>query len=118
MSQETTDQLIAHLASRFETLQESVERVERGIFGDSAIGHRGLVARIDTIEAVHDEVGAVHGAMEKDWKAGDRRIHERIDGVTAYVRRVERKIDRLLFAFVGAGVVSGGSVAAIFAQLG
>lgn len=118
MSEATTDQLIAHMSTRFGTLEDSVERVERGIFGDSAIGHRGVVARLDAIDETHEKTAQVHGTMTDDRVAGDRRTNKRIDEVERYVQRVEKKIDRMLFAFMGAGLVSGGSVAAFLSRLG
>jgi hypothetical protein len=121
---ETTDELLAHLSHRLKDMQDSIERVERGIFGDTEIGHRGLVKRVDDLDQAERGATAIHQAIEERRAAGDKRAHERIDethkkvdvverSVLTEVARVEKKIDRLLWAFVGAGVVSGGSVAAI-----
>jgi hypothetical protein len=121
---ETTDELLAHLSHRLKKMQDSIDRVERGIFGDTEIGHRGLVRRVDDLDLVSEGASAVHQGMEERRADGDKRAHERIDAATrkvdaversvlVEVARVEKKIDRLLWAFVGAGVVSGGSVAAI-----
>jgi hypothetical protein len=34
----------------FEKLQESVDRIERAIVGDKAMGHRGIADRIEWVE--------------------------------------------------------------------
>ena len=35
---------------KFDALQESVDRIERAIVGDKAMGHRGIADRIEWVE--------------------------------------------------------------------
>jgi len=105
----TTVQLLGELNNRF-------ERVERAILGDDSIGHLGLVKRTEMLEVLGRDAQIVHDGIDARRIGGDKRTHERIDGVFVELARVEKKIDRLLWAFAGAGAVAGGSIAG-FARL-
>lgn len=107
----TTEALLEELNRRF-------SRVERAILGDDTIGHLGLVRRVESLEVLGKDAQVTHDAIDTRRQDGDKRAHERIDGVFVELARVEKKIDRLLFAFMGAGVVAGGSVAGVARLLG
>jgi len=100
----TTEHLLEDLSRRF-------SRVERALLGDDSIGHLGLLKRTEMLEVLGRDSQNVHDGIDERRRDGDARAHERID-------RVEKKIDRLLWAFAGAGVVAGGSVAGLIRALG
>jgi len=135
MSAELTPELVAAL----ERLPTSVDRLERALLGDPTIGHRGIVQRTERLEVLADGIHAVHNEIEGRRKEGDIRSHERIDlldktwkqeltqqhednraeleQIKDDGRRVEKKVDRLIYVFLGAGAVTGGGLGFLIREL-
>jgi hypothetical protein len=110
-------------AELLKDLHTRFARVERAILGDPSVGHRGLVDRVETLEAHDQEATDAHLSIDRRREEGDKRIHKRIDEVedtfTTHATAIERKLDRVIWVAVGAfagGLGTGGGV--VWALLG
>lgn len=114
MTDLSQEELLKDLHTRF-------NRVERAILGDPSVGHRGLVNRVENLERLGESAPEVHGAIDQRRVEGDRRAHDRIDELDTSTRdrltSIEKKLDRAIWlvtgAFIGGGLIGGGSVWAI-----
>ena len=100
-------------------LEPRLGAIERSIRGDD-LGNPGLVRRIDSVERVHQSIDAVHAEMRAtaaNAAAAKADRHE-VEDLSEQVRRLSQRIDRAFWAFVGAGIASGGGAAAIARILG
>lgn len=104
-----TDQaLVTGIAAEvLEVLAPRFDRVERAIMGEGPIGHIGLVGRVQQLETSHT-------VLAGERLEGDRRLHERIDGLhngkasAEDFSKLSRKVDRVLWIVAGVGLGSGG----------
>ena len=121
-------QLSAELVESLTAMPEAVNRLHRALIGDATIGHRGVVERLGMLEQVERSIPAVHASIDDRRIEGDRRAHERIDEIAEKFetevdairddgRRIERKVDRLIWLFLGAGAVTGGGVGFLVREL-
>ncbi|MDP3973162.1 MAG: hypothetical protein Q8P61_09680 [Candidatus Nanopelagicales bacterium] len=132
---ELTPELIAALGQ----LPASVGRLERALLGDPTIGHKGLVQRTERLEVLADGIHAIHNEIEGRRKEGDARAHNRVDQLEIQWRselkqqhddnraeieqikddgrRVEKKVDRLIYVFLGAGAVTGGGLGFLIREM-
>ena len=116
------ESMVAAIAAEvLEVLDPRIERMERAILGEGAIGHLGLVDRVKDLETAARSISEVHGQMEERRIDGDRRLHERIDHIhngkastedmmklSGEVNKMARKFDRIIWIVAGVGIGSGG----------
>ena len=124
----TDYQLSPELIASLTAMPDAVDRLHRALIGDQTIGHRGVVERLGVLEAVERAIPEVHAKIDERRVEGDRRAHERIDEIDKKYdaeveairddgRRIERKVDRLIWLFLGAGAVTGGGVGFLVREL-
>ena len=101
-------QLSAELVAALVELPAITRRLERAILGDPSIGHAGLVERLASLELVEKQLPEVHQQMDGRRAAGDQHTLSLIEELASDGRRIERKVDRLIWLFIGAGAVTGG----------
>lgn len=114
-----------------EAIDPRIERLEHAILGDPAIGHVGLVTRLVTVEDFIRQAGQLHAAIEDRARESTARVHGRIDeldtskaeledlkALTAEVHALRQRLDRIVYAIVGAILASGGGGYALARFLG
>ena len=122
-----TDQM-ADLVDAVADITSGIARLERALLGDVSIGHQGLVARVSDLENLARSAATLHDGIDDrravdDTRLGDRmdelatRTHIEFDEIRDGTNRVERKIDRLLWVVLGAGLVTGGGFSYIVQSL-
>lgn len=124
--EQTTTTTIQDLHDEIREQRATLGRIERAVIGDPSIGHIGLVDRTLKLEALEVKEWESHAKIADERATGDRRLHERIDGVETTIAvqikelmeeqrtrddKIERKIDRFIWVILGTGI---GSAAAGF----
>lgn len=122
------DTISPDLAAQLALLPAAVDRLTKAIMGDEGIGHDGLVTRVAGLEGIAGNIHTVHADIDQRRVDGDRRAHDRIDAMKEKVdaelesqrenaRRVERKLDRVIWLVSGAAFTAGGGAAFLIQQL-
>lgn len=109
MPSETMD---PEVKARFDHIDRAIADLTTALTGNKAMGHRGIVERLDTLELLNAEVPGVHSEMEERNKRARGDIHDRVDEVRAQYAELEKQWARFK-AFsagiaVGAGILGGG----------
>ena len=109
----------AEILGRLDGIERHLGRLETALIGDVAVGHKGIVARLETLEIVNVESPNVHQGIEDRAADGRSKIHERIDELEEHTnQRISQLFDqwnRVKYTAagigVGIGLVSGVSAA-------
>lgn len=90
---------------RLDSIDAQLARLNAALMGDVAIGHHGIVGRLEKLEALAAEAPAVQRTIEAKAREGDRKLHGRLDEMVAEWSR---------FKYVAIGLAAGVSVAGGF----
>lgn len=109
----------AEILGRLDGIQRHLARLETALVGDPAVGHKGIVARLETLELINVESSAVHQGIEERARLERSKIHDRIDEMEeATNKRIDlifEQWNRVKYTAagvgVGVGLVSGVSAA-------
>ena len=114
---------VVHAAANavVDIIDPRIERMEKAILGDAGIGHLGLVARVADLETVTRQQSAARRDIEDRVHETAARTHQRIDEVavtkadaddlkanTEELRILAKRVDRIIWAVVGAIFASAG----------
>lgn len=117
---------IEALASRLESIDGRLARIEGGFFGDKGAGYHGWVGRLEKLEGLAAEAPSLHKSIEDH-------ATRQVDKVRAEARQARRDLHEKFaeiadewkrFKYIavgigiGSGVVSAGSVFGILELLG
>lgn len=113
------------IIGRLDGIERHLARLETALIGDKAVGHKGLVPRVETLELINAETPAVHAAIEERAREARAKLHGRIDDLeeetSARIATLFDQWNRLKYTAVGisigiglVGGVSGAMIASLF----
>lgn len=131
MSDEVTDieplrADLAYLKDAHKEFRSEFREVYTAIIGDDRLGHRGIVTRMADLEAVEKGIPEVHAAIDQRRTDGDKRLHERVDGIeknlTAELASLTQEVKTskayLLGVGFGAAILGAGGAWSVTSAMG
>lgn len=96
--------LDSRLVEQGQAVTDRLERIEKALMGDTAIGLTGMVGRLNRLDRLAEDATTVHASIDQRRVDGDSRLHKRVDAL-------EGKWRVAVGIAIGASVASAGGAA-------
>lgn len=113
-------------ASRLESIDGRLARIESGFFGDTSLGHHGWVGRLEKLEGLAADAPTLHteikqaaaeeaNIVREEARRARRELHEKFDAIEDEWKRFKAIAVGI---GIGSGLVSAGSVVGLVRLFG
>jgi hypothetical protein len=99
------DPASTEIIGRLDGIQRNIARLETALIGDPAVGHKGIVNRLETLELLNGETAAAHQGIEDRTASELAKVAARVDALAEDWRKFKYMAAG---AMLGAGVAGGG----------